>query len=86
MFIIIDHSYDGTLLKDSIHLTEKENRIIFKENHPFFKVDVYYLPINRTTKCVFYHAVTLKLLGYKQKHKEYIEIKKTNAYLKIILV
>ena len=40
---IIDHSYDGGLLKEPIYLTEKENRIIFKENNPFFKVDVYYL-------------------------------------------
>ena len=39
---------------------------------------------NRAQMDVFYDAVTLKLLGYKQKYKEHIEIKKINAYLKII--
>ena len=81
---IIDHSYNGTPIKEPIYLTERENRVIFKENHPFFKVDVYYYTDNRVQVDVFYNAVTLKLLGYKQKQKEYIEIKKINAYLKII--
>jgi len=80
---IIDHSYDGSLLTEPIILTQKDNRIIFKENHAFFKTDVYYYTDNRTQIDVFYHAVTLKLLGYKEKHKDYVRINKPNTYLKI---
>jgi hypothetical protein len=80
---IIDHSYDGTIFNDPIILTEKDNRIIFKEDHNYFKTDVYYYSDKRTQIDVFYHAVTLKLLGYKEKHKEFVRINKANAYLKI---
>lgn len=81
---IIDHSYDGTPFKNPIIITQKENKIFFKEDHPFFKVDVYYYTDNRATPIdVFYHAVTLRLLGYKEKHKEYILTNKLNNYLQI---
>ncbi|XWV25201.1 hypothetical protein QJ856_gp0571 [Tupanvirus deep ocean] len=80
---IIDHSYDGTAFNEPIILTEKDNRINFRENHSYFKTDVYYYTDNRTQIDVFYHAVTLKLLGYKEKHKEFVKINKANTYLKI---
>lgn len=80
---IIDHSYDGSTFPEPIILTQKDKRINFKEDHPFFKTDVYYYTDNRTQIDVFYHAVTLKLLGYKEKHKEYVRADKGNNYLKI---
>ncbi len=80
---IVDHLYDGSVLNEPIVLTEKDNRIIFKEDHAHFKSDVYYYTDRRTQTDVFYHAVTLKLLGYKEKHKEYVKINKANTYLKI---
>jgi hypothetical protein len=82
---IIDHSYDGSLFSQPITFKQKDNRIIFKENHPFFKSDVYYYTDNRAGQIdVFYHAVTLKLIGYKEKHKDFVLVTKTNNYLKII--
>lgn len=80
---IIDHSYNGTLLPEPYIITQKDNRILFRENNTFFKTDVYYYTDNRTQTDVFYHAVTLKLLGYKEKHKEYQKVNKANAYLLI---
>jgi hypothetical protein len=78
---VIDHSYDGTPLNEPIILTQKDNRINFKEDHTYFKTDVYYYTDNRTQTDVFYHAVTLKLLGYKEKHKDYVKLNKANIYL-----
>ena len=80
---IIEYAYDGSQLPEPIISTQKDNKINFKENHQFFKTDVYYYTDNKTQIDVFYHAVTLKLLGYKEKHKNYIEINKSNIYLKI---
>lgn len=80
---IIDHSYDGASLPEPFILTQKDNRVIFKENHPFFKMDVYYYSDGRTGIDVFYDAVSLKLIGYKEKHKEYVVLNRVNAYLKI---
>lgn len=80
---IIDHSYEGTMFNEPIIITQKENRVIFKENQPFFNTDVYYYTDNKNQIDVYYHAVTLKLLGYKGKHKEYVRTNKANTYLKI---
>lgn len=80
---IIDHSYDGGLLAEPIIITQHDNRIIFRENHPFFKTDVYYYTDNRNQIDVFYHAITLRHLGYKEKHKDYVVIPRSNNYLKI---
>lgn len=80
---IIDHSFDGTPLDQVIILTEKDDRIHFRENHQFFKTDVYFYTDNKNQSDVFYHAVTLKLLGYKEKHKDYVLVNRSNAYLLI---
>jgi hypothetical protein len=81
---IIDHSYDKTPLPTPIVMLESENKILFKENHPFFKTDVYYYADNRTVQVnVFYDAITFKLLGYKAKHKDYILYEKSNQFLKV---
>ena len=79
---IIDHSYNGSLFDEPIILTETDNRILFREKHVFFKTDVYYYTDKQTQIDVFYHAVTLKLLGYKEKHKDYVK-QNINVYLKI---
>ena len=81
---IIDHIFDGALLPEPIILTQHDNKIFFKENHPFFKSDVLYYVDNKRQIDVFYHAVTLKLLGYREKHKEYVLSNKiANNYLRI---
>uniref|UniRef100_A0A6C0C9V6 Uncharacterized protein n=1 Tax=viral metagenome TaxID=1070528 RepID=A0A6C0C9V6_9ZZZZ len=81
---IIDHSYDQVQLPSPIIMLESENKIIFKENHQFFKTDVYYYADNRTVQInVFYDAITFKLLGYKAKHKDFVLYKKSNQFLKV---
>ncbi len=79
---IIDHSYNGTPFNEPIMLSKKDNRVIFREDHSFFKTDVYYYTDNRNQIDVFYDAVTLKLIGYKEKQREYIKLN-VNAYLQI---
>lgn len=81
---VIDHVYNGSKLLEPIVITQKENRVMFRENHPFFKVGVYYYTDNRTQTDTFYHAVTLQLLGYKEKYKDYVAIENSENYLKII--
>ena len=79
---IIDHTYMGVKLDKPITFTESEHKIIFKENHDFFNTDVFYYVNNEAGSVnVFYHAVNMKLIGYKENHKEYVEIKKSNDYL-----
>lgn len=78
---IINHSYDGTPFSEPIIFIQKDNRIFFKEDHIFFKTDVYYYVDGKTQTDVFYHAVTLKLLGYKEKHKDYVRTNRVNEYL-----
>ena len=79
---IINHTYTGLKIDNPITFTESENRIMFKENHTFFNTDVFFYVNNEVGSVdVFYHAVTMKLIGYKEKHKEYIIIKNSNDYL-----
>lgn len=81
---IIDHLYDGTVLVEPIIFLQKNNRILFREAHPFFKSDVYYYTDNKTQTDVFYQAITLNMIGYKQKHKDFVSVNNSNNYLKII--
>ncbi|BCS83066.1 hypothetical protein QLL95_gp1057 [Cotonvirus japonicus] len=80
---IIENTYDGTPLDKPVIFLQKDNRVLFRENNPFFKTDVYYYTDNRSQVDVFYHAVTLKQLGYREKHKDYVRSSKNNYYLKI---
>ena len=79
---IINHTYQGTDISEPIILTEIDKKIFFKENHPNFNRDIYYYSDNRVGQIdVFYDAVTLELLGYKEKHRDINILKKSNKYL-----
>lgn len=81
---IIENNYTGIAFPKPLVFSQGENKIFFKENHPFFNVDVYYYIDNTAAQIeVYYDAITLKLIGYKEKHKNYITIKNSNIYLKI---
>lgn len=80
---IIDHTYNGSVLSEPIIMLQKDNRIQFREDHSYFKTDVYYYTDNRAQVDVYYHAITFQLLGYKEKHKDYVKSTISNAYLKI---
>ena len=71
-------------LLHQLHLLRRMTRLFSKENHPFYKTDVYYYTDNRTGQIdVYYNAITLKLLGYKEKHKDYVTVNKGNLFLRI---
>lgn len=80
---VINHDHNGYPLDNKILLNEKENKIIMKKNHPFFNKDVIFYINNRLQIEIYYDAVSLLLLGYKEKNKEYQRSKNTNVYLKI---
>jgi len=81
---IISHGYNGAPFSEPIIFVQHEKRINFTENHPHFQTDVYYYTDNRSGHIdVFYDAITLELIGYKEKHKEYVNITKSNNYLVI---
>jgi hypothetical protein len=59
--------------------------MFFKENEPYFKTDVYYYTNHKSGATdVFYHAETLRLLGYKEKQKDYVALKRNLNFLKMI--
>lgn len=81
---IIDHDHLGYPLDKPIIITDADNRISFKNNHPFYKTDVIYYTNNRAGRLdVFYDATTHILLGYKENNRDFVNLKKTNKKIKI---
>ena len=80
---IIDHDHHGNLLGKEIELSGKEEKVIYKENHPFFKTDVIYYTNQREGMDVFYDAITHVLLGYKESHREFVTNQQMRRYIKI---
>ena len=82
---IIDHDYLGDKLKNPIEISDSDNKIKYKSNDPFFKVDVLYYFDKSNNVDVYYNAITNHLIGYKETNKEFKLNNKTDNYLKIIL-
>lgn len=82
---VFNHNYQGGILPKPMIISQSSGKIIFKENHPFFKADVYYYRDNSTGTEVYYNATTLSFAGYREKHREYILTPYTNLKMKIIL-
>jgi len=82
---IINHNYDGRMLDNFIVYKRKDNKILFREDHPFFKTDVYYYNDGRGAGTdVYYHAISLELIGYKEKYKDYVTTNQHQLYLIIV--
>ncbi len=80
----IDHDYDGSILKKPIIIKEKENKIQFRSNHPFYKTDVIYYTTYKNGKIdVYYDAITKIHLGYKDSIKDYVRTYRTDNRLVI---
>lgn len=81
---IIDHDYQGNELKIPIVIADKDKKIKFRENHKEFKTNVlYYTDFKRGRVDVFYDAITLMLLGYKESNRETVYLKEKHVYMKI---
>ena len=75
---IVKKDYKGILLQQPYILT---NDMHFRQDHPFFKTDVYYY-VDRDIE-IYYDTITLRFLGYKEKHKDYVLSDIHNNYLVI---
>lgn len=70
---VVMHDHLGNPLPKPIIITEKDNKILFKNNHPFFKTDVlYYNAYFNKKVIVFYDVITKNLLGYKEESKDFV--------------
>lgn len=79
---VIDHDYKGMPFTKPFIFTDDDNRIILKQNHPFFKRDVYYYVDTRSSQIeVYYDAITLELIGHHEKHKDYVENDSIGKYI-----
>ena len=69
---IITHDHLGYLLDKPVTITDN-SKIIYKQNHPFFKTDVIYYTTFKNGKTeVFYDATTKILLGHKEESKNFV--------------
>jgi hypothetical protein len=65
---VIDHDYMGVKLDKPVILTDKDNKISYKANHPFYNTDVIYYSTYKNGKIeIFYDASSKILLGYKEE-------------------
>ena len=68
-----------------IQISDKDNKIQFKSNHPFFNKDVIYYTTYKNGKIeVFYDAITKILLGYKEENKNYVINTQNDKKIKIL--
>jgi hypothetical protein len=79
---IIDHDHLGHSIEPLI-FTDSDNKIEMKKDEPFFKCDVYYYLDKSKNITMYYNAVELFLMGYKEMNRDYTVLKNTNRYLKI---
>ena len=76
---LVDHDYLGNSITPIYMDSEK----VILENNVFFKKDVFYYKNKNMDLNVYYDAVNLNLLGYKERNKNYIVFKNTGKYIKI---
>lgn len=79
---VIDHDHLGYALDKNVVLTDIKNKIMYKQNHPFFNTDVIYYTSYKNGKIeIFYDATTRILLGYKEESRNYVLDKKQDKRL-----
>jgi len=81
---IIDHDHNGyDLGGKNIIISQTDNLIQYRQNHPFFKTDCIYYTDNRSGRIdVFYDAISKRLLGYKEQSREFNKVD-TNKKIRI---
>lgn len=79
---IINHDHLGYPLDKNVILTDTDNKIMYKQNHQFFKTDVIYYTSYKNGKVeIFYDATTKILIGYKEESKNFVLDKKQDKRL-----
>ena len=83
---IINHDQYGSKLDKPVVLTDRDNKIYYKNNHPFFNTDVIYYSTYKNGKIdIFYDASTKLLLGYKEESKNFVNQKNKDKENKLII-
>jgi len=80
---IIKYDHMGNAI-DKIELSESDNKVTLKKNHPIFNTDVLMYIDTRTTKVeVYYDAITNTLLGYKEQNSKLVHNNDANIKLTV---
>lgn len=70
---IFDHDHFGVKLSSPIIIKNTNNQIKFKNNHSFFKKNVfYYVTKSPGSTEVYYDSLTHLFIGYKESNKNYV--------------
>jgi hypothetical protein len=80
---IIRNDYAGNTIKNDITILSSDDKIMFKENHFYYKRDVIYYHDKIHGAHVFYDALTKGYLGYTKDNKKF-ESYKSEMYIEII--
>ena len=80
----INHDYLGNKIKNPIFLSSKTNKIQYKSNHEYFKIDVLYYRDKSNNVYVYYNAINYNYLGYSSNNKDY-KHNKSDIYIEVIL-
>ena len=78
---IIDHMFNGNHRPKPLIIKNLENKIKREERNTFYGKDVIYYTDKTNNTTVYYDAVTLGLIGYKEQHRDYVELEGTGARL-----
>lgn len=79
---IIDHDHLGYPLDKNVVLTDSNNKITYKQDHPFFKTNVIYYTSYKNGKVeIYYDATTRILLGYKEESRNFVLDRKQDKRL-----
>lgn len=82
---LFDHDKDGLVLNKPIFLKNTNNQVKFKQNHGFFKTNVlYYTNFKKGRIDIYYDAINMNLLGYKEENKDYVVSKTKDRFVQII--
>jgi len=73
---ILDHNHLG---QSSENVIIKD--VVYKPNHEYFKQDV--LILTKDKNDIYYNSIDNNLLGYKEKGKNYVDIKGSGKFVKI---
>lgn len=79
---IIDHDHNGFPATRTIVISEKDHKIHYRKNHPFFKQDVIFYTNQQLQVDVFYNSTTLLLIGFKERNRDFSFSKRQNVYMK----
>ena len=79
----IKNDYTGNIIKNEIIILSSDNKIMFTDNHFYYKRDVIYYHDKIHGVFVYYDALTKNYLGYTKDNKKF-ESYKSTQYIEVI--